>query len=290
MSKALRRGRVMIDWSQNSVSKTTVCAYSMRGKRDEPFISTPVTWEELEKAARRKDQDSLYFSPAATIKRVKKLGDLFAPVLTLKQKLPAAFMSLPVQKTARSSLRRYAEKRDFTRTAEPAPEAPAVKTGKQRFVIQKHAASHLHFDFRLEMAGVLKSWAVPKGLPYELGVKRSAFEVEDHPIDYLDFEGTIPQGQYGGGTVMVWDIGTYELLGGNIPKGDLKLRLRGKKLKGEWHLFRIRSENNKPVWLVAKSGVAMKPLSETRENTSVLTRRTMEKIARDNDKEWKSNR
>jgi bifunctional non-homologous end joining protein LigD len=290
MSKALRRGRVMIDWSQNSASKTTVCAYSMRGKRDEPFISTPVTWEELEKAARRKDQDSLYFSPAATIKRVKKLGDLFAPVLTLKQKLPAAFMSLPVQKTARSSLRRYAEKRDFTRTAEPAPEAPAVKTGKQRFVIQKHAASHLHFDFRLEMAGVLKSWAVPKGLPYELGVKRSAFEVEDHPIDYLDFEGTIPQGQYGGGTVMVWDIGTYELLGGNIPKGDLKLRLRGKKLKGEWHLFRIRSENNKPVWLVAKSGVAMKPLSETRENTSVLTRRTMEKIARDNDKEWKSNR
>jgi bifunctional non-homologous end joining protein LigD len=157
-------------------------------------------------------------------------------------------------------------------------------------VIQKHAASRLHFDFRLEMGGTLKSWAIPKGLPYELGVKRSAFEVEDHPIDYMEFEGTIPQGQYGGGTVMVWDIGTYELLGGNIGKGDLKLRLKGKKLKGEWHLFRIRSDDKKPVWLIAKSGTPMKPLSQVRENTSVLTRRTMEKIAKDNDRQWKSHR
>jgi bifunctional non-homologous end joining protein LigD len=290
MSKALRKGRVMIDWSQNSASKTTVCAYSMRGKRDAPFISAPVSWEELARAAKRKDKDSLYFSPAETLKRVRKSGDLFAPVLTLKQKLPAAFLRMPAPKTARGSLRRYAEKRDFTKTAEPAPQTPAGQPGRHRFVIQKHAASHLHFDFRLEMGGTLKSWAVPKGLPYELGVKRSAFEVEDHPIDYLDFEGTIPKGQYGGGTVMVWDIGTYELLGGDLRKGDLKLRLAGKKLKGEWHIFRIRSENDKPVWLIAKSGTAMKPLSARRENTSVLTRRTMEKIARDNDNEWQSNR
>ncbi|HWA28741.1 MAG TPA: non-homologous end-joining DNA ligase [Lacunisphaera sp.] len=326
MPKALRKGRVMIDWSQNVQSKTTVCAYSMRGKRDEPFISVPVSWEELARAAKRKDRDSLSFTPAETLKRVRKLGDLFAAVLTLKQKLPKAFMKLsssksargsqagsplaatsrvgsappptqhskrrdgPRDPTSRGSLRRYAEKRDFSKTAEPPPKIPPADKGRRRFVIQKHAASHLHFDFRLEMGGTLKSWAVPKGLPYELGVKRSAFEVEDHPINYLDFEGTIPKGQYGGGTVMVWDIGTYELLGGNHAKGDLKLRLKGKKLKGEWHLFRIRSENDKPVWLVAKSGIALKPLSDRQENTSVLTRRTMERIARDNDREWGSNR
>jgi bifunctional non-homologous end joining protein LigD len=292
MAKALRKRRVMIDWSQNVQAKTTVCAYSLRGKRDEPFVSAPVTWEELARAAKKKDKTGLYFSPEETLKRVKKLGDLFAPVLTLKQKLPKAFMKLAPAKEPAGSLTRYAQKRDFTRTAEPAPAKPKqTGDGKvRRFVIQKHAASHLHFDFRLEMGGTLKSWAVPKGLPYELGVKRSAFEVEDHPISYMDFEGTIPKGQYGGGTVMVWDIGTYELLGGNFGKGDLKLRLHGKKLKGEWHIFRIRSEEKKPVWLIAKSGVAMKPLSKLRENTSVLTQRSMEKIATDNDRVWGSNR
>src|SRR5688572_28001765 len=237
MPKALRKGRVMIDWSQNSRSKTTVCVYSMRGKRDEPFISAPVTWQELETAARRKDKERLYFSPEETLARVKKLSDLFAPVLTLKQKLPQAFLAMPPEKEPRGSLRRYAEKRDFSKTSEPGPKVSAREKGKHRFVIQKHAASHLHFDFRLEMGGTLKSWAVPKGLPYELGVKRSAFEVEDHPIEYRDFEGTIPQGQYGGGTVMVWDQGTYEIIGGNYHRGDLKLWLSGKKLKGEWHIF-----------------------------------------------------
>ena len=115
-------------------------------------------------------------------------------------------------------------------------------------------------------------------------------EVEDHPVSYINFEGTIPKGQYGGGNVMVWDIGTYEVIEGNYYKGYLHLSLSGKKLKGEWHIFRIRSENDKPVWLIAKSGAAMKPLSAVRENTSVLTRRTMEKIAKDNDNEWQSNR
>jgi bifunctional non-homologous end joining protein LigD len=292
MSKALRKNRVMIDWSQNSQSKTTVCVYSMRAKRNEPFISMPVTWKELESAHRKKDFSGLYFTPDAALKRLKKLGDLFEPVLTLKQKLPKAFEGLAPEKP-KPSLAKYAEKRDFTKTKEPGPVIPrASRQGSaRRFVIQKHAASHLHFDFRLEMDGTLKSWAIPKGVPYELGVKRSAFQVEDHPIDYLDFEGTIPQGQYGGGTVMVWDIGTYELLGGDWRKGDLKLWLDGKKLKGEWHIFRIKSEESKPVWLIAKGGgQAMKPLSAKKENTSVLTGRTMEKIASDKDKQWQSNR
>jgi bifunctional non-homologous end joining protein LigD len=296
MPKVLRKGKVMIDWSQNVQSKTTVCVYSMRGKRDEPFISVPVEWNELKAAAKAKDPQRLFFTPEATLKRVAKIGDLFAPVLKLKQKLPKGFMKLSAPKEPEvpakqsgGSLKRYAAKRDFTKTAEPGPQLAPESDGKvRRFVIQKHAASHLHFDFRLEMGGTLKSWAVPKGLPYELGVKRSAFEVEDHPVSYIDFEGTIPQGQYGGGTVMVWDRGTYEILGGNFGKGDLKLRLHGQKLKGEWHIFRIRSEEKKPVWLVIKSGQAMKPLTPRQEDMSVITRRSMARIAADNDTEWGS--
>jgi bifunctional non-homologous end joining protein LigD len=103
--------------------------------------------------------------------------------------------------------------------------------------------------------------------------------VEDHPVDYLKFEGTIPEGEYGGGTVMVWDLGTYELLGGDHSTGNLKLKLRGAKLKGEWHIFRIKSEEDKPVWLIAKSGSKAKPVSKKKDDESVLTHRTMAQIA-----------
>lgn len=295
MSKTLRRGRVLIDWSQNSAAKTTVCAYSLRGKHDEPFVSTPVTWAELDRAAKNKDKASLFFGPDQVLQRVARRGDLFAPVLSEKQTLPAAAVSGAETKATRSpkgSLGRYAEKRDFARTSEPKPRrASARPTGTvRRFVIQKHAASHLHYDFRLEMGGTLKSWAVPKGLPYETGIRRSAFEVEDHPLDYMTFEGTIPKGQYGGGTVMVWDLGTYDVIKGSHEAGDLKLRLKGKKLKGEWHIFRIRSERDKPVWLVIKSGESMKPLTARQEDSSVLSRRSMKRIASDDDAQWQSNR
>lgn len=288
MSKLQRRGRVMIDWSQNSRSKTTVAVYSLRGKREEPFVSMPVTWEELKKAHRAKKASALFFSPAAAIKRLRKTGDLFAPVLKLKQRLPKAFMAT-APSAASGTLEPYRAKRDFTKTKEPSPPAqsrPAAARKTARFVIQKHAASHLHYDFRLEMGGTLKSWAVPKGVPTELGTKRSAFAVEDHPIGYLRFEGTIPKGQYGGGTVMVWDIGTYRLLSGSYDSGNLKLMLQGKKLKGEWHMFKIRSDGDKPVWLIAKSGPPAKPVSARQDDMSVLTRRTMARIARDNDSQW----
>jgi bifunctional non-homologous end joining protein LigD len=299
MPKALRRGRVLIDWSQNSRSKTTVAVYSMRGKRDEPYVSMPVTWDELKKAQRTKKIAALNFPPDAAIARLKKRGDLFEPVLTLKQKLPSAFATQA--EAPADPLAAYQAKRDFTRTAEPPPAKPrrragTARTGKSkavasgRFVIQKHAASHLHYDFRLEMDGTLKSWAVPKGLPTELHVKRTAIAVEDHPLDYMRFEGTIPKGQYGGGTVMVWDLGTYELLGGSIGSGNLKLMLKGKKLRGEWHMFKIRSEGDKDIWLVAKSGVPAKPISARREDMSILTRRSMARIAEDDDAQWQSKR
>ncbi|MDF3057446.1 MAG: ATP-dependent ligase, partial [Rariglobus sp.] len=266
MAKTHRRGRVFIDWSQNNTSKTTVAVYSMRGKREEPFVSMPVKWDELK---RLKRPQTLFFTPDAALKRLKKLGDLFAPVLTLKQKLPKAFSpKSPPVAAAAATLKDYEAKRDFSKTKEPGPVVKKRSAGgkNNRFVIQKHAASHLHYDFRLEMDGTLKSWAIPKGVPTDTGVKRSAFAVEDHPVAYLKFEGTIPKGQYGGGTVMVWDIGTYEVLGGDYASGNLKLRLAGKKLKGEWHLFKIRSNDGKDVWLIARSGAAAKPITARQDD------------------------
>src|SRR5690606_38436123 len=113
---------------------------------------------------------------------------------------------------------------------------------------------------------------------------------EDHPLDYLDFEGTIPAGQYGGGTVMVWDIGTFELLKGDHGKGSLHVRLQGRKLKGDWQLSRIREENGKQIWLVEKREDAHRPISAKQDETPVLSGRSMKRIADDNDNEWQSNR
>ncbi|HLP00727.1 MAG TPA: non-homologous end-joining DNA ligase [Opitutaceae bacterium] len=287
MAKSKRRGRVLIDWSQNHAAKTTVAVYSLRGKRDAPYVSMPVTWTELK---RLRHPESLLFEPQAALRRLKRRGDLFAPLLELRQKLPRDFTAGRA-KSPPAALAAYSAKRDFSRTREPAPATAAPASGgAPRFVIQKHAASQLHYDLRLEMDGTLKSWAVPKGLPRELHVKRSAFAVEDHPLGYIDFEGTIPKGQYGGGTVMVWDIGTYELLGGAYADGNLKIRFAGRKLRGDWHLFKIRSERGKDVWLVAKSGEAATPLSAKQDDTSVLSGRGMAEIAEANDAVWDSDR
>ena len=143
------------------------------------------------------------------------------------------------------ALEEYKRKRQFEHTPEPPPKVE--KQSRHRFVVQRHRASHLHYDFRLEMEGVLKSWAVPKGPSLDPADKRLAMQVEDHPVSYFDFEGIIPEGKYGAGTVMVWDIGTYEIISGNYYGGDLKLWLNGKKLKGEWHIFRIKSEDEQKM-------------------------------------------
>jgi hypothetical protein len=132
-------------------------------------------------------------------------GDLFAPLLTLEQELPLAFRRHDERNPDVSrALGTYREKRDFLTTSEPSGlPRRSSQGGRRRFVIQKHAASHLHYDLRLEMHGVLESWAVPKGMPYAVNEHRTANATEDYPLDYLSFEGTIPKGQYGGGTVMV---------------------------------------------------------------------------------------
>ncbi|MDQ6862078.1 MAG: non-homologous end-joining DNA ligase [Verrucomicrobiota bacterium] len=193
-------------------------------------------------------------------------------------------------------LKEYKAKRDFEVTAEPAGATalPKAVKGASRFVIQKHDATRLHYDFRLEMEGVLKSWAVPKGLPWSKGEKHLAVEVEDHPVEYATFEGVIPEGQYGGGTVMLWDRGTYHVFGEDpvksLKEGKLHFVLKGEKATGEWRLVRTRMEAAKPQWLLLKSGESMKPLSKKSDDQSVETGRTMKQIAGDRDAEWQSNR
>jgi len=195
------------------------------------------------------------------------------------------------------SLVQYKAKRDFTRTGEPAgKQVRAKKVAPLSFVIQKHAASHLHYDFRLEMDGVLKSWAVPKGFPYIKGDKRLAMEVEDHPVEYGGFEGIIPPGNYGAGTVMLWDFGTYEVLEreplGALEAGKIPLELHGKKLKGRWTLVRMRPKDGetKVSWLMIKSEEDAKPISARLDDRSAKSGRTMKQIAGGNGKVWQSNR
>jgi bifunctional non-homologous end joining protein LigD len=185
-------------------------------------------------------------------------------------------------------LKQYREKRRFKQTPEPAGSA-TVEPG-HRFVVQKHDATHLHYDFRLELDGTLKSWAVPKGPSLDPAQKRLAVQVEDHPIEYADFEGTIPQGEYGGGTVMVWDRGNWVPEGEDDPQtqyreGRLKFSLEGQKLHGSWALVRTaRGDAKKPQWLLIKHrDSAAKPeakhdIVET-ETKSAKTGRSLEEIA-----------
>jgi bifunctional non-homologous end joining protein LigD len=287
MAKVRRKGKVLIDWSQNIDSKTTVGVYSLRAKRPRPYVSMPLEWSELKAAVKAGKADRLDFPPEDALKRLEKKGDLFAPVLKLKQKLPKDIAAM-APKADTKALETYRQKRDFAKTPEPAPAVPprSEHGDRRRFVIQKHAASHLHYDFRLEMKGVLKSWAVPKGPPLTLGERRLAMETEDHPIEYLDFEGIIPKGEYGGGTVMVWDIGTHELIDGNYEKGKLQILLAGKKLKGEWLLTRTGDPAGRK-WLLIKTGSSARAISAQRDNQSALTGRTMEEIAA-SDAQWHS--
>jgi bifunctional non-homologous end joining protein LigD len=207
------------------------------------------------------------------------------------------------------ALEQYNKKRSFDQT--PEPKGKLERSAKRRFVVQKHRASRLHYDFRLEMDGVLKSWAVPKGPSLNPGDKRLAMQVEDHPVSYFDFEGIIPENNYGAGTVMVWDVGTWQPLspvpveGKYVPgtdaeavamlaKGDLKFRLDGKKLKGDFALVKMKgrrpgSKGNE--WLLIKKHdddeVEGYDIDEYDE--SVLSKRSLAEIAGDSgSREWKS--
>jgi len=209
------------------------------------------------------------------------------------------------------ALEEYKRKRRFEETPEPPP-----KIGKKagnRFVIQKHRASHLHYDFRLEMEGVLKSWAVPKGPSLDPADKRLAMQVEDHPVSYFDFEGIIPEGNYGAGTVMVWDVGTWEPLSPEpvngkyvagtaaeasamLKKGDFKIRLHGKRMKGDFALIHMKGRrpgSKGTEWLLIKKhdDEAVERYDINQYDSSVLSKQSMAQIAGDDAAaEWESNR
>jgi bifunctional non-homologous end joining protein LigD len=310
MAKDLRGGKVFIDWSQNTDTKTTVSVYSLRAKHAEPFVSFPIDWDHLERAVKKGDRGIFLVTPGEALKRLEKEGDLFADVLTLKQKMPSAkkieaaldsAAAKPSGKKVKKapllkgvgdrSIKAYNAKRDFTQTPEPSS-SKLKRDGKQEiFVIQKHDASRMHYDFRLGMDGVLKSWAVPKGPPFTKQERRLAMHVEDHPMSYKNFEGTIAAGNYGAGTVMVWDFGTYELMSGSMGEGKLHVRLHGKKLEGEWILVKGRQEDKGgEPWFLLKGGEPMEALTPAEDNRSAVSGRTMEEIASENDRQWKSNR
>ena len=209
------------------------------------------------------------------------------------------------------SLDEYKRKRRFEETPEPPPSIE--KKSKHRFVVQRHDATRLHHDFRLELDGVLKSWAVPKGPSLDPNDKRLAMHVEDHPVSYFDFEGTIPEGNYGGGTVMVWDVGTWQPLspvmvkGEYVPasdreaeamlaRGDLKFRLKGKRLNGDFALVHIKgrregSKGNEWLLIKKKDSAVVPGYDIDAHDTSVLTGRTMKEIAGDaKSREWTTSR
>lgn len=184
---------------------------------------------------------------------------------------------------ADDKLREYQGKRDFKKTPEPKGRTPR-RSRKPRFVVQEHAARSHHYDFRLEVDGVLKSWAVPKGPSTNPKEKRLATQTEDHPLDYIDFEGIIPKGEYGGGTVIVWDTGTYRNLTGDekvpieegLEQGHIRVYLEGQKLRGTWALTRFR--DNLSLLVKTKDDTVDADLVSTRRE-SVKTGRTLEEVA-----------
>jgi bifunctional non-homologous end joining protein LigD len=185
------------------------------------------------------------------------------------------------------ALEEYSAKRRFSATPEPPPAEAKTTAAGNFFCVQRHDATRLHYDFRLEMDGVLKSWAIPKGPVLDPGSKHLAAMVEDHPVDYGNFEGTIPKGNYGAGSVMLWDRGTFELVGPatgaeQLARGDLKFRLFGEKLKGEFALVHMKGRGKGNDWLLIKKrdAYAVPGWDIEAHAYSVLSGRTQEEIAR----------
>ncbi|HEX5858852.1 MAG TPA: ATP-dependent DNA ligase [Microbacterium sp.] len=245
MAKVERPGRVFIDWSQNNKNKTTIAPYSLRG-RPHPMVAAPRTWEELD------DPELRHLDFTEVLERAEAIGDPMA----------ALGFHAGGRESDEGPLRTYIAKRTAGRTPEPVPSnalgATAVPGELPRFVIQEHHASRLHWDFRLEHDGVFVSWAVPKGVPSTTGRNNLAVMTEDHPLDYGTFEGTIPKGEYGAGTVTIWDDGRYELEkwrddeviltvegrpGGPLGRVRLALiRTDGKGEKSTWLMHRMKTD------------------------------------------------
>lgn len=218
MTRSLRAGKVFLDWSQNNAAKTTVAPYSLRGRR-EPTVAAPRTWDEIA------DPELRQLRYDEVLALVAERGDLLADLD------PAPSRADPADR-----LGPYRRKRDPAKTPEPVPDRTTGAGGGDRFVIQEHHARRLHYDFRLERDGVLVSWAVPKNLPDTPSVNHLAVRTEDHPLEYADFEGTIPHGEYGAGSVTIWDSGTYQAE--KFTDREVIVDLRGRRIGGRYALIR----------------------------------------------------
>lgn len=226
MAKNKRPGKVFVDWSQNNESKTTIAPYSLRG-RDHPTVAAPRTWAELD------DPDLRQLRYDEVLDRIAAGGDLAAV--------------LDADMATDEKLATYRGMRDAAKTPEPAPKSPGAVGNDDRFVIQEHHARRLHYDLRLERGGVLASWAVPKNLPDKPSVNRLAVRTEDHPLEYATFEGTIPAGQYGAGTVSIWDSGSYETE--KFRDDEVVVVLHGQRVSGRYALIRTGGDQ----WLAHRT-------------------------------------
>ena len=222
MTKSLRAGKVFLDWSQNSGSKTTIAPYSLRG-REHPTVAAPRTWEELDDRALRQ----LHYDEV--LARVARDGDLLA--------------TLDADASVPDRLTKYRSMRDASKTPEPVPKSEPATGQGNTFVIQEHHARRLHYDFRLERDGVLVSWAVPKNLPETTSVNHLAVHTEDHPLEYGTFEGSIPKGEYGAGKVIIWDSGTYDTE--KFHDDEVIVNLHGNRIAGRYALI----QTNGDQWL-----------------------------------------
>jgi DNA ligase D-like protein (predicted ligase)/DNA ligase D-like protein (predicted polymerase)/DNA ligase D-like protein (predicted 3'-phosphoesterase) len=268
---AKRSGKVFLDYAMVSEGRNIGSVYSVRAKPGAP-VSTPLRWEELDDDVEPGD-----FTIATVWSRYSSVGDLFAPVLdggTPKgQNLLKAMDALGIDRSKLEAppqaapapaepLKEYKRKRDFDVTAEPAGALGESADERPGFMIHKHHARRLHYDLRLSRGGVLVSFAVPKGLPEEPGVRRLAVHVEDHPIEYAGFEGSIPKGEYGAGEVRIFDEGTYEPLEWTDKK--ITIRLHGRRLQGEYHLVQTAQGGEDKNWLIFRStragALAAKPM------------------------------
>jgi bifunctional non-homologous end joining protein LigD len=275
MSKRLRANKVFIDWSQNSEFKTTVSVYSLRAKTHRPYVSLPVEWDELGAELKRRKADELFFTPEEALDRVENVGDLFEPVLTQVQKLPLDLRKYFEQTTRKKQVVNQTGK------ARPRNLQRSRQGSRRRFVIHKHAGRGLHYELGLELKNVLKSWSVSKP-PFKKGETRLAKAVPDRPVEYLNFEGGLPETKSKQAAVMVWDFGTYELIDGDYRKGSLRFYLSGSKLNGEWMLQRDtnrRSNTDRTdIWHFIKSERTMRALSKRKDDISALSGCTMKDL------------
>ena len=245
IKKESRKGRVLIDIYRNRPSQTIISPYSLRGRVGAP-ASTPIEWEELEGLKSLSD-----WNIKTTLERVLTIGDAWesirgwaGPLHTDKKTIVAKDLPLNKRHKTPEQLESYEGKRDFNKTPEP----PSIidNTPGSRFVIQRHHASHLHYDLRLEQDGVLKSWAIPRGMPPKPGVKRLAVQTEDHPLKYLTFEGEIPKTEYGGGMMWIYATGKYEIT--KEKKQGFYFRLSGKQLSAEYRMHLMKNKE----WLLER--------------------------------------